>query len=133
MNERLATDDGLLDIFYHDNTVLINAIEGNGFYYLDSLLYSIENKIVKPSLILLPAYESHTSIIRENNFIASGIILEKKAELYYLGNKKKIIDCLYNYFLTKYNIEPFDNEAFLEAINSPHKTMAYRLDTFVAV
>lgn len=126
----LAADDGAIDISYSDKTVLIHSISGNGFEYLDSLLYSIAGKVIKPALILIP--ESYTQVIRDNCFIASGVVLEK-AELYYLGNKKQITACLYDYFLDRYGVEPFDNEAFLIAINSPHKTMAYRLDTFVTV
>lgn len=129
----LVTDDGQIDISYYDNSVLIHLIRGNGWDYLDSLIYSIRGKIIKPLLILIPNYESNTQIIRYNNFTASGIIFKKKTELYYKGDKTKIVNFLYNYFLDKDGIEPFNNAAFLTVINSPHKTIAYRLDTFVTI
>lgn len=128
----ISTEEGSIKLVYYNNTVLINYVQGIGYEYLDALLYDINDKITKPSLILIPALESHTQLIRDNNFMASGIMLDK-IELYYKGDKNQIAYCLYNWFADRDRIEPLYNNEFISTINSQYKTISYRLDTFIPV
>lgn len=133
MEYTLTTDDGAIVLHYHEKMVLITNVEKDGYDYLDSLLYSIAGTIISPKLILIPNCERYIGIIRENGFRTSNVVLDRKWELYYLGDRFLIPNLLYDYYLERDKIEPFNNIKFLRTINSAHKTLSYRMDTVIAI
>jgi competence protein ComGC len=133
MTHTLETDDGSLEIYYNDGVVLITKIQGNGFEYLDSLLYAITNRISKPKLVLIPNLNKYGEVIRDNGMLSSRVLLDRKVELYYYGDLSAINDLLYNYYLERDGIEPINNIQFLQTVNSPYKTLNYRMDTIFAI
>lgn len=133
MTHTLETDDGYLEIYYHGGAVLIISMRGNGFEYLGSLLYAITNKVYNPQLVLMPNLAKYYEIIRDTGMRNSRILLDRKTELYYDGDISLINVLLYNYYLERDKIEPFNNIDFLQTVNSPYKTLNYRMDTVFAL
>lgn len=128
----IHTDGNILEIYYYknSNTVYIKTIKDDGLEYLDTLLFSINNKVTKPDCVVVAGVPAHIKSIRDNSFIDSGLTINK-IELYYSGNKNKVVNCLYEYFNDKDGVCPFDNQAFINMINLPHRTLSYRLDSLL--